>query len=113
MARVSGGIAVGTMRQLTAILIVLGALASQGSAADSTPPLPGAWWTGWFQTARHGQPLPLTFRNHCHVDRWGRTYCSAHCGADYEFLYCSKKSFGCCLVGRGYCGYDSVLRCAP
>src|SRR5262249_48740045 len=42
-----------------------------------------------------------------------RYYCSNHCGSDYEFYYCSKKSFGCCRIGVGYCDLDGLLRCHP
>jgi hypothetical protein len=58
--------------------------------------------------------LPRRFRNHCRFDPYrGRFYCSNHCGADYQFYYCSRQSFGCCLRARGYCGWDGRLRCAP
>ena len=47
--------------------------------------------------------LPPQFRNHCAFEVFtARPYCSNHCGSDYQFLYCSKASFGCCHVGRGY-----------
>lgn len=58
--------------------------------------------------------LPPRFHNHCSYDPWrGRYYCSNHCGIDYQFYYCSPASFGCCHPGRGYCGWDGELRCAP
>jgi hypothetical protein len=58
--------------------------------------------------------LPPHFRNHCTVENFtGRPYCSDHCGADYQFYYCSQASFGCCRLGHGYCDWDGHLRCAP
>jgi len=64
------------------------------------------WQESWF--------LPRRFRNHCSFDvTRARYYCSNHCGSDYEFYYCSKKSFGCCRTGVGYCDLDGLLRCHP
>jgi hypothetical protein len=58
--------------------------------------------------------LPRQFRNHCRFDpASSRYYCSNHCGSNYQFYYCSRQSFGCCLVGRGYCDGDAQLRCVP
>jgi hypothetical protein len=58
--------------------------------------------------------LPPRFRNHCRAENFtGRPYCSDHCGADYQFFYCSQGSFGCCRPGHGYCDWDGLLRCAP
>jgi hypothetical protein len=60
------------------------------------------------------QALPPRFRNHCRYDPMrGRWYCSNHCGADYQFYFCSRASFGCCRLGRGYCDWRGHLRCAP
>jgi len=60
------------------------------------------------------EDLPPRFRNHCSYDvTQGRYYCSDHCGVDYQFYYCSPRSFGCCHVGVGYCGWDGLLRCRP
>src|SRR6516165_6961233 len=59
------------------------------------------------------QLLPREFRNHCYCDAHGRYYCSNHCGADYAFYYCSRTSFGCCHVGKGFCDRDGFLRCRP
>jgi hypothetical protein len=60
------------------------------------------------------QSLPRRFRNHCSYDSYsGRSYCSDHCGVDYQFYYCSRASFGCCRVGLGYCDWSGVLRCHP
>jgi len=56
--------------------------------------------------------LPPQFRNHCAFEVFtARPYCSNHCGSDYQFLYCSEASFGCCHVGRGYCDSSGLLRC--
>jgi hypothetical protein len=58
--------------------------------------------------------LPPRFRNHCGIENFtSRPYCSDHCGADYQFYYCSELSFGCCRLGHGYCGFNGVLRCHP
>jgi len=57
--------------------------------------------------------LPLPFRNHCRFDALGNYYCANHCGADYQFYYCSEASFGCCRPGSGYCDWNGHLRCAP
>ena len=58
--------------------------------------------------------LPRRFRNHCGFDPTTfRYYCSNHCGADYQFYYCSAHSFGCCDIGRGYCDQEAHLRCGP
>ena len=60
------------------------------------------------------QVLPRQFRNHCRLDPVSsRYYCSDHCGSDYQFYYCSRQAFGCCLAGRGYCDGDAQVRCAP
>jgi hypothetical protein len=60
------------------------------------------------------QSLPRRFRNHCSYDSYsGRSYCSDHCGFDYQFYYCSRASFGCCRVGVGYCNWSGLLRCHP
>ena len=60
------------------------------------------------------QSLPRRFRNHCSFDvTHARYYCSDHCGIDYQFYYCSNKSFGCCHIGVGYCDWDGLLRCRP
>jgi hypothetical protein len=59
-------------------------------------------------------PLPAHFRNHCRYDvTTGGFYCSNHCGSDYEFFYCSPRSFGCCHIGVGYCDWRGLLRCRP
>jgi hypothetical protein len=58
--------------------------------------------------------LPPRFRNHCTYEYFtARPFCSNHCGSDYQFLYCSQASFGCCHLGRGYCDWNGLLRCHP
>ena len=58
--------------------------------------------------------LPPRLRNHCAFEYFtGRPYCSYRCGIDYQFFYCSKLSFGCCHLGRGYCDWNGILRCSP
>jgi len=58
--------------------------------------------------------LPRRFRNHCNFDvTLGIYYCSDRCGFEYQFYYCSRRSFGCCHIGTGYCGWDGLLRCRP
>jgi hypothetical protein len=58
--------------------------------------------------------LPRLFRNHCSYQYFdGRPYCSSHCGADYQFYYCTEISSGCCHLGRGYCDWRGALRCHP
>jgi hypothetical protein len=60
------------------------------------------------------QMLPRRFRNHCVFDADpGRSYCSNHCGFDYQFYYCTRESFGCCRIGFGYCDWSGLLRCHP
>jgi hypothetical protein len=63
---------------------------------------------------QYPQQLPPRFRNHCRYEYFtARPYCSDHCGGDYQFYYCSEASFGCCHLGRGYCGWTGALRCSP
>ena len=58
--------------------------------------------------------LPRRFRNHCSFDiTHAIYYCSDHCGIDYQVYYCSRKSFGCCHIGHGYCDWNGLLRCRP
>jgi hypothetical protein len=99
---------------LTAVALTLlaGAMASSALAANLNfspggAPVVQADWQG-------PSSLPPRFRNHCSVDPLsGRIYCSNHCGLDHQFYYCTEASFGCCHLGRGYCGWNGVLRCAP
>jgi hypothetical protein len=58
--------------------------------------------------------LSRRFRNHCSFDvTLGAYYCSDRCGSDYQFYYCSRRSFGCCRIGVGYCDWGGLLRCRP
>jgi hypothetical protein len=58
--------------------------------------------------------VPARFRNHCSFDiTHGRVYCAERCGFGYQFYHCSRRSFGCCHIGEGYCGWDGLLRCRP
>jgi hypothetical protein len=58
--------------------------------------------------------LPPRFRNHCGHERFTwRPYCADHCGAGYQFYFCSENSFGCCGLGHGYCDFSGLLRCHP
>jgi hypothetical protein len=93
-------------------VLALGTFAS-ASIANAGSPLSASW--PWFQADQQGPSLlPLRFRNHCYFDSThGRYYCANHCGSDYQFYYCSKRSFGCCYIGFGYCGSDGALRCRP
>lgn len=60
------------------------------------------------------ETLPRRFRDHCFYDVYGRrSYCSDHCGSEYQFYYCSRQSSGCCHVGFGYCDWQGFLRCHP
>src|SRR5215471_2381974 len=78
------------------------------SAGEFSPP-PIRWpFSDWQDPA----DLPPRFRNHCSFDLTeGRYYCSYRCGSDYQFYYCSPRSFGCCHIGVGHCGGDGLLRC--
>ena len=106
------------MRRLAAalgLLLFLAQAASAGwmagriidiRAVDRGPIVRVDWQYPW--------QLPPHFRNHCAYERLtGRPYCSNHCGSDYQFLYCSDASFGCCHLGRGYCDWNGLLRCHP
>jgi hypothetical protein len=94
------------------VSIVAAALASSAYAGISklSPERPLLIEADWQEPAS----LPPRFRNHCTIDPLsGRPYCSNHCGADYQFNFCSRFSFGCCHLGRGYCDGNGQLRCAP
>ncbi len=93
------------------VLICMAAAAVSPAGAWLRPPVNRALvevdWQG-------PQSLPRRFRNHCVFDAdRGRAYCSDHCGRDYQFYFCTHKSFGCCRVGFGYCDGSGLLRCAP
>ena len=95
---------------LSILAILAGAIAA--SAAEPARPAPASHLlrVDW----QVPEQLPPPFRNHCTVENFtGRPYCSNHCGADYQFYYCSPASFGCCHLGHGYCDWNGVLRCHP
>jgi hypothetical protein len=93
---------------LTILSLVIWAGPSAASERDDLPEknfTPIAW--------QDPESLPRLFRNHCTSDWWHGPYCADHCGAGYQFYYCSNISFGCCHVGLGYCDWHGALRCAP
>jgi hypothetical protein len=100
------------MKGLLLAALALNAWVSAAIAKESSySPVGRTWFRSDWQEP---SALPRRFRNHCYFDTArGRYYCSDHCGSDYQIYYCSKKSFGCCHVGRGYCGWDGALRCGP
>jgi hypothetical protein len=108
------GLVVNAVRIVVLGMLAVLACASIGQAGDGMRPamdanrlIVEADWQG-------PQSLPRRFRNHCSYDSFsGRSYCSHHCGFDYQFYYCSPPSFGCCRVGFGYCDWQSLLRCHP
>ena len=96
------------------LLSILAILAGAGaaSAGEAAKPAPASDLVriDW----QVPEQLPPPFRNHCTVENFtARPYCSNHCGADYQFYYCSPASFGCCHLGHGYCDWNGVLRCHP
>ena len=98
------------MLSILAILAILvGAVAATaGEFAGPTPASDLVVRIDW----QVPEQLPPPFRNHCTVENFtARPYCSNHCGADYQFYYCSPVSFGCCHLGHGYCDWNGVLRC--
>ena len=90
-------------------LLCLAGIAA-GAGQDAPPAAAvylGPDWQGPLQ-------LPPRFRNHCTYEAFtARPYCENHCGADYQFYYCSEASFGCCHLGHGYCDWYGHLRCHP
>jgi len=81
--------------------------AAPASGPLSAPSIVQADWQGPLS-------LPPRFRNHCVIDYFsGRPYCLDHCGIDYQFYYCTPRSFGCCRVSFGYCDWRGQLRCHP
>jgi len=99
------------MKALMFALAILVAVATAAGAAPiaslAGPPVVYVDW-------QDPQTLPPRLRNHCGFERFtGRPYCSDHCGGNDQIYYCSAASFGCCALGRGYCGYDGLLRCHP
>ena len=106
--------ALGLSRSFVAMCALVGGLvaASMCAAAPASGPLSApsivhADWQGPLS-------LPPRFRNHCVIDYFsGRPYCLDHCGIDYQFYYCTPRSFGCCRVSFGYCDWRGQLRCHP
>jgi len=98
--------------QTFALAVLLALTAAGGAEAWSLrPPAARAVVDVDWQDPRF---LPRRFRNHCAFDAYRRRpYCANHCGAGYQFYYCSRVSFGCCQVGFGYCDRAAKLRCAP
>jgi hypothetical protein len=104
----------GPSRGLFAVLALIGGIvgtspcrAVPGAAPLSASPVVQADWQGPLA-------LPPRFRNHCAIDvASGRPYCSDHCGFEYQFYYCTQRSFGCCRIGFGYCDWRGQLRCNP
>jgi hypothetical protein len=97
---------------LSILVVVVAAVAVSAGEATAAAPVPASdliridWQVP--------EQLPPPFRNHCTFENFtGRPYCSNHCGADYQFYYCSSASFGCCHLGHGYCDWHGVLRCHP
>ncbi len=105
---------VNAVRAIVIGMLAVLACASIGRAGEGMRPamdanrlIVAADWQG-------PQSLPSRFRNHCSYDGFsGRSYCSDHCGFDYQFYYCSRASFGCCRLGLGYCDWRGFLRCHP
>jgi hypothetical protein len=92
---------------LSCAACALASPAAQAADSSADPPVILADWQGPLS-------LPPQFRNHCSYDRFSHRYlCANHCGIDYQFYYCLPESFGCCHIGRGYCGWDGYLRCSP
>jgi len=89
-------------------LAILGLVASIAPcAAENYSPAPP--FLGW----QAPESIPPVFRNHCTSGGWHGAYCADHCGATYQFYYCTTASFGCCHTGLGYCDWNGSLRCAP
>jgi hypothetical protein len=98
----------------TFVFALLAALATAG--ACSAAPVVRLPATVPFVNADWQEPatLPPRLRNHCATDALtGRSYCSDHCGFQYQIYSCSPQSFGCCRVGFGYCDWNGLLRCHP
>jgi len=95
---------------LSILAILAGAVAASAGEAAKPAPASDLVRIDW----QVPEQLPPPFRNHCMVENFtARPYCSNHCGADYQFYYCSPASFGCCHLGHGYCDWNGVLRCHP
>jgi hypothetical protein len=92
------------------LFCLLSASVSGAGEAVISPAAPPLLRIDW----QYPHALPPRFRNHCGRDVFsGRPYCSAHCGFEYQFYYCSPASFGCCRLGYGYCDWSGLLRCHP
>jgi hypothetical protein len=104
------------MRATGVGLFLLASIAAGQQSAHAAPVAANLSAAGFVVRADWQEPnaLPPRFRNHCQIDRFsGRPFCASHCGLDYQFFYCSRASSGCCHIGRGYCGWDGLLRCSP
>ncbi len=103
--------------KMKALVVALAAFACVAAATDvrAAPPVVLSAGVPLVQVDWQGpSSLPPRFRNHCAADAFsGRSYCSDHCGFNYQFYFCSRQSFGCCRVGFGYCDWTGLLRCAP
>ena len=95
---------------LALLTCMVWAAACPAAGFGSSPPSGLAIGVNWQEAAF----VPRRIRNHCGFENFtGRSYGSDHCGNDYQFYYCSKASFGCCHLGRGYCDVNGLLRCHP
>ena len=102
------------MKLRAVIFAVVGFVASASACPAGTANLAPAEGAVLFVDWQGPEQLPPRFRNHCTFENFtSRPYCSDHCGADYQFFYCSPASFGCCHLGHGYCDWNGVLRCHP
>jgi hypothetical protein len=99
--------------KVLAVALLISGISAPACAAGASDISPGSGLlirVDW----QDPQLLPPRFRNHCTYENFtGRPYCSNHCGADYQFYYCSLDSFGCCHLGHGYCDINGLLRCHP
>jgi hypothetical protein len=102
-----------TMMRRLAASVLVGAVWASACLAAPIGPLPASERIIRVD-AQDPVQLPPRLRNHCGFDRLrGRYYCADHCGIGYQLYYCSEESFGCCHLGRGYCGWDGILHCSP
>jgi hypothetical protein len=100
----------GVMANIPRLLTLASLVWASAAGAGELGPLKRLLLPDW----QGPSDLPPRFRNHCSYDiTHGRAYCSDHCGADYQFYFCSPASFGCCHIGVGYCDWDGLLRCRP
>jgi hypothetical protein len=102
------------MSMKTVLMIVLMCVAWASACSAGEPSYSPAYRPLIYADWQEPSDLPRRFRNHCSFDVTNaRYYCSDHCGSDYHFYFCSKRSFGCCHIGSGYCDWDGLLRCHP